>query len=249
MSLQLEKVIFGYSADQPVLNGIDLTLEAGKIYVLMGANGAGKSTLFNVINGYLKGATGEIRLNGLPIAGLKPYVISRSGIARTFQDNRLAPSLSVAENILLAMKGDPTDHWLKALLPRSLYRSTFEQMQNRLKVILDTFFLSEAEHQPAGNISYGQQKLLLLACAYANDPSVMLLDEPVSGINIKYREQITGVLRSLKAAGTAILVIEHVTDFIDEIADHIYFLTGGKLRGYDGLNSFRADPFVIQYFF
>ena len=249
MTLQLEKVSFGYTINQLLLKEIDLSLDKGNVYVLMGANGAGKTTLFNIINGYLKKSSGDIKLNNQIIYDLRPYIVNRLGVARTFQDSRLAISLTVKENILLAMKDDPTDYWLKALLPRSFYRLKLDKMEDQMKKILDTFFLKDVADKVASDISYGQQKLLLLACAYANEPTIMLLDEPVSGINREYREQIASLFAVFKNAGMTILMIEHVTDFINLTADYIYFLAGGQLYGYPTLDSFRSDPFVIQSFF
>ena len=229
-----------------MLDGCATALEPGRIYALLGANGAGKTTLFNLITGFLPLQTGEIRYQGRRLNGLKPYQINRLGVSRTFQDLRTITKLTVRENVLLAMPRNPTDSWHKALLPASLHKNGLAQLETEAGAIVGRYFLEAVSEHPAGEISYGQQKLLTIACCVANGAGLLLLDEPVAGINPEYRSKMVQLLQQLKAQGKTILLIEHNTDFINEVADRIYFLAGGKLSEYANLDEMRADPQVLE---
>ena len=159
-----------------------MSLEQGKIYALMGDNGSGKTTLLNLISGFLKPQNGQISVHGKPIIGLSPFKINKAGIGRTFQDLRLISKLTVRENILLAIQGNPTDSWYKGTLPASFFLKDLSKYEKTVETILTDFFLSEIKNSLAGEISYGQQKLLNLACCVANGAEILLLDEPVAGM-------------------------------------------------------------------
>lgn len=180
----------------------------------MGANGAGKTTLFNLITGFHQPASGIISFQQQPTIGLATYKINRMGIGRTFQDLRLIAKLTVKENILLAMPDNPTDIWTNALLPEPVFKKQIQQLEHKAEKIIADYFLQDVQHAMADEISFGQQKLLNLACCVANQAQLLLLDEPVAGISPHYREQITILIKQLKQQGKTLLMIEHNTDFI-----------------------------------
>jgi branched-chain amino acid transport system ATP-binding protein len=120
------------------------------------------------------------------------------------------------------MQYNPTDLWLKALLPASLYKHHLQRLENNADNILADFFLQEVQLSPATEISFGQQKLLNLACCVANGSDLLLLDEPVAGISPEYREKITIIIQQLKQAGKTVLMIEHNTDFIENAGDYFF---------------------------
>jgi ABC-type branched-subunit amino acid transport system ATPase component len=246
MILRLENVQFTFPGKIHLLHHISFVLEQGKIYALMGANGSGKTTLFNLLTGFLKPHSGKIFYNNIDITGKPPYKINLSSVGRIFQDLRLINDLTVTENITLAMKHNPTEKLFASMLPLSLYKEQLDCINQKAKSILERFFLSEVSSNKADSISYGQQKLLSLACCIANDANLLLLDEPVAGINQNYREKITHILKKLKAEGKTIFLIEHNTDFIEEVSDEIFFLDEGKIKEYDSLAHLKSDASVLE---
>lgn len=246
MALKLEHISFGFLKGNLLLDDLSFELEKGKVYALMGANGAGKTTLFNLITGFLKPQSGTISLSGNKINGLSPYLINRKGISRTFQDLRLVTKLTVKENIILAMRNNPTDKWFNALLPGFVYKDSSFNLELIAERLIVNYFLQDVLDSPAGEISYGQQKLLNLACCAANDAAVLLLDEPVAGINPAYRDKIVTIIKLLKDKGKTIFMIEHNTEFIDEVADSIFFLANGQIAKYTDINTMKADPKVLD---
>jgi branched-chain amino acid transport system ATP-binding protein len=229
-----------------LLDHVTFTLSQGKIYALMGSNGAGKTTLFNIISGFITPQSGKIYFENKNLIGLQPYKINRQGVGRTFQDLRLITKLTVKENIVLAMPQNPTDNWLNAMLPENFYRKLNAAWEKKAEEIIEGFFLSEVKSSQAGNISYGQQKLLSLACCMANGASLLLLDEPVAGVQPEYRNKIAKLLKQLREDGKTILLIEHNTDFIAEVADKIFFLHEGKISIFNDMETLRKDKQAME---
>lgn len=229
MLLLLQNISFGFSSEKQIFSGLSFCLEHGKIYALMGANGAGKTTLFNLISGFHKPNSGSLFFKQYNITHAKPYLINKHGIGRTFQELRLISKLTVKENILLAMPDHPTANCLSALLPASLFKKDLHRLENKANQILADYFLQDVQNAMANEISFGQQKLLNLACCVANGAELLLLDEPVAGISPHNREQITLLIKRLQQQGKTILMIEHNTDFIEATADHFLFLDSGTL--------------------
>ena len=246
MSLQIKNITHSFSASKKILDDISFELEEGKIYALMGANGSGKTTLFNIITGFIKPQSGDAFFDSNKISGLLPHKINRLGIGRTFQDLRLVSKLTVKENVLLAMDDDPTQAWYKAVLPKPIYKSQSNVLQERAEEIITTCFLQDVEYSLAGEISYGQQKLLNLACCIANNAELLLLDEPIAGINPKYQERIHDLLRRLRDERKTVLLIEHNTEFMQQIADRFFFLRNGKLKAYDTFAELKNNQEVLD---
>jgi branched-chain amino acid transport system ATP-binding protein len=246
MSLKIEHIGYGFSRQRLIFKDLSLEMEPGKIYVLMGSNGTGKTTLFNLINGFYKASGGKIIYKGKDITGLQPFKINRLGIARTFQDLRLAGKLTVLENIILAIRNNPSDQLAKAVLPAFFFRDHERQLTIQAEGICDRFFLGEVGHSPASEISYGQQKLLTMACCVANDASLLLLDEPVAGIQPEFREKIAGIIKQLKTEHKTLLIIEHNSDFIADIADELFFLNEGQISRFADMAQLKADPIVMS---
>jgi len=204
-----------------VLTNFSYSFKEKTIYALMGANGSGKTTLFNLLSGFLSSDSGQILLKNSSIEKLKPHQISNLGLSRTFQDMRLIPSLSVYDNILLALKNKKSEKLLNAFLPQKEY-----QYRDKIDKILIQTHLKPIQYSKAKDISYGQQKLLNLAVAMANDFDILLLDEPVAGVQPEFREEI---LELIKSFNKTIIVIEHNPEFIDNLTDNILFLDGGSI--------------------
>ena len=234
--------------DNEVLKDVNFSLERGKVYVLMGTNGSGKTTLFNIITGFLKADAGEVKLRDRNITNQEPHIINQMGIGRTFQDLRLIEGLSVIENVMLAFPGQEGEKWWKVLFPNKRVRN--EQAKNKQKAeeILKTCFIDDVARARAGEISYGQQKLLTLACCIANNAELFLLDEVVAGVNPRYRELLVTIIREWQQDGKTFLIIEHNSDFIKAVSDQILFLNEGRVRKYTSYDQLRDDAYVQEAF-
>jgi len=227
-----------------VLADVSLELSAGKISVLMGTNGAGKTTLLNILSGFMKPDGGSIYLDGTELSTLNTHEIASRGIGRTFQDMRIIEDMSVIENILLAFPGQQGEKWWRTLIPSS---SITAEQQTNAKVansLLGDCFLSDVIEHKASDISYGQQKLLNFACCLASGASILLLDEPVAGVNAHYRDQLSTLVKQQQRAGKSLLIIEHNSDFIEAVADEILFLDKGTLKRFPSYASFRNSNSV-----
>ena len=202
--------------DVRVLNGVNLHLECGFIYSLKGGNGSGKTTLINIISGFLKPEKGSIELKGKRIVRFSPFRLNRMGIGRTFQDLRLATQMTVYENILLALE-------------EKMFAYPNEEQRKRVDEILEMVSLSEKRNELAGEISYGQQKLLTIGCCIANDADLLLIDEPVAGIDKDNRIKIIQLVNQLKQKGKTILQIEHHPEYIAETSDYVLQIEKGVI--------------------
>ena len=200
--------------DVQVLNGANLCLEEGFIYTLKGGNGSGKTTLINIISGFLKPDEGSVELKGKKIVQFLPFRVNQIGIGRTFQDLRLATQMTVYENILLALE-------------KRMFAYPNESQRKRVDEILEMVSLSEKRSELAGEISYGQQKLLTIGCCIANNADLLLIDEPVAGIDKDNRVKIIQLVKQLKQEGKTILQIEHHPDYISETSDHVLRMEKG----------------------
>ena len=202
--------------DVQVLNGVNLRLEKGFVYALKGGNGSGKTTLINIISGYLAPTKGVVEFKGKKIAKFAPYYINRLGIGRTFQDLRLATQMTVYENILLALE-------------KQMFSNPNEEQKKRADEILKKVSLTEKQNELAGEISYGQQKLLTIGCCIANNADFLLIDEPVAGIDKDNILKIINLIKQLKQVGKTILQIEHNADYINATSDQVLNIEKGVI--------------------
>ena len=244
--LELKHLSFRFSLEKQILKDLSLSLEEKMIYALMGSNGAGKTTLFNLITGFIKPQRGEILFHSEKITHLSPFRINRKGVGRTFQDLRLITKLTIKENIILAMQNNPNDNWLNAMLPENFNRNSNQDLDKKADEIIEQFFLSGVKNSLGAEISYGQQKLLSLACCVANGASLLFIDEAVAGLQPEYRKKITMLIKQLKEQGKTILLIEHNTDFISDVADKIFFLHEGKISTFKNMETLRKDKQVME---
>lgn len=239
--LKVENLSFGFPG-RKIFDDISFQLQSGIITCLLGGNGSGKTTLFNVITGFLRPAAGIVRFRDVEITKCAPSRISRLGIARTFQDLRLIGKLSVRENLLLSLSTRASEGLMRALFRPEFGNGCDTTNRDKTDMLLSEFFLADVATQPASEISYGQQKLLTLACCAALDADLILLDEPVAGISPEYRERIAERLASLKTTGKTILFIEHQHDFLERVGDHFLFLESGRLHAFETLAALRDAP-------
>jgi ABC-type branched-subunit amino acid transport system ATPase component len=210
------KGIKKFFGDVRVLDGVSLHLDKGFVYTLKGGNGSGKTTLINIISGFLAPTKGVVELKGKVIIEFAPYRVNRLGIGRTFQDLRLATQMTVYENILLALEKKP-------------FAYPSNEQKKRVDEILVKVSLSEKRNELAGEISYGQQKLLTIGCCMANDADLLLIDEPVAGIDKDNQLKIISLVKQLKQEGKTVLQIEHNPAYIEATSDRIFQMEKGVI--------------------
>ncbi len=208
------------------LDSCSFEVKKGTITALIGPNGAGKTTLFNIITGFTDGDEGRVFFKGRDISELSPEERFLRGISRTFQIIRLLPKLTALENLLLAMPNHEK-FWHPIFSPLKM-RKKETQSCKKAREYLKFVGLDVKLNEKAMNLSYGQQKLLEIAKAIAQDSDLMLLDEPASGVNPTMLRNIRGLLLKLKEKGKTILFIEHNMDFVMDIADRVVVLDYGK---------------------
>lgn len=238
---KIEKYFNGIKAVQDC----DFMVDENKIVALIGPNGAGKTTVFNLITGLIRPDKGQIYFKGKPIIGLQPYQIARIGISRTFQLIRLFPKLTAMENLLLA-KNQEGENFLNTIFKPKYIRHEEKTNRERCLEFLRLVRLEDKSNSRAENLSYGQQKLLEIARILATEADLLLLDEPVTGVNPVMREKIKDILLKLKKKGKTILFIEHDMRFVMSIADKVVVMDHGEKIAIGTPKQIQKNPKVLQ---
>ena len=241
---KLEKYFNGIKAVQDC----NFVVDENKIVALIGPNGAGKTTVFNLISGLVKPDKGDIHFKGEPISGLQPYKIARLGISRTFQLIRLFPKLTAMENLLLA-KHQEGENFLSTILKLRYIKHEEKTNRERCLEFLKLVGLEDKTNSHAENLSYGQQKLLEIARVLATESDLLLLDEPVAGVNSVMREKIKDILIKLKKEGKTILFIEHDIRFVMDIADKVVVMDHGEEIAIGTPKQIQKNPKILEAYF
>jgi ABC-type branched-subunit amino acid transport system ATPase component len=213
------------------VNRCSLSLLPGKIYGLIGPNGSGKTTLFNCITGLLRRDAGEIRFKGERIDGLKPHQVARRGVGRTFQLIRIFPELTALENLLVVTAGP------------------FEAARRRAEELLRFVTLDRLQNEYAGNLSYGQQKLLEFIRVLVTDPELILLDEPAAGVNRTLLNELLAAITRLRNQGKTILIVEHDMKVVMGLCETVFVLDYGEKIAEGPPGVIQTDERVIEAYF
>lgn len=229
-----------------VLQDVNLEIPNGGIFGLIGPNGAGKTTVFNLITGLLPPTGGTIEFMGQNLAGRKPHDITRLGIARTFQNIRIFKEMSLLENVMVGMHSQLKYGPLGLLTGSGLFRSEECRARERASELLSWVRLDHKASDQADNLSYGDQRKLELARALASEPRLLLLDEPVAGMNSTEKTELMGEIRNISARGYTIFMIEHDMRFVMGLCEHIAVLNFGHIIARGGPDAIRNDPQVIE---
>ncbi len=220
------------------LDMCSISVEKGSITGLIGPNGSGKTTLFNVMTGYERVDTGQVRFQDQTITNVKPDRVFRLGVGRTFQLTRIFPRLTVLENMHVAAQRSD----FKGLLSR--WSSTHEQ--KRALELLDFVGLTPLKSLPAGNLSYGQKKLLEFAFVLIAEPQVILLDEPAGGVNPTMINYLTDRIRTLNSRGVTFLIVEHNMEFVMGLCQRVMVMHRGTKIAEGVPAEVRANPAVLE---
>lgn len=235
--LQVTDIRKSYGGVQ-ALAGCTMTFEEGAINGLIGPNGSGKTTLFNVISGYETADEGQVTLRGKDITGAKPDQVFEAGIGRTFQITRIFPRLTVVENLHVASQRRGFIGQLRS------WNSAAER--GRAMEVLDFVGLTPLADEPAGGLSYGQQKLLEFAFIIVARPSVMLLDEPAGGVNPTLLRGLADRIRALNKEGVTFVIVEHDMEFVMGLCDRVLVMHQGCALTAGLPQQVRANPDVLE---
>ncbi len=211
------------------LDGVSLDVPAGAVFGLIGPNGSGKTTLFNVITGFIRTDAGAVFFEGRQVTGQKPHRVARLGLCRTFQASACPQRMTVMENMLLAAPEQTGESLLALVVRRGQVRQEERKNIGRARELLAIVNLGAKENEYAGSLSGGQRKLLSLAQALMAEPKLILLDEPVAGVNPVLAEEIAVVIRRLRSEGRNFLIVEHNMKFIRETCERVAVLDSGKV--------------------
>jgi branched-chain amino acid transport system ATP-binding protein len=223
-----------------IIRGVDLAIAQGEIHAIIGPNGAGKSTLFNLITGHYRVSRGRIALNGQDITNRAPFQINRKGLSRSFQVTNIFARMSVYENVRCGALWDlgyGYSFWQFVARRRDL--------AERTEMVLEQTGLMSRRNVPAGMLSYSDQRALEIAVTIAGDASVVMLDEPTSGMSSSETEQAVALIRDISQTRTMVIV-EHDMGVVFDLADRISVLVYGKIIATGTPEKIRADPGVQE---
>ena len=205
-----------------------LEIQRGGITGLIGPNGAGKTTLFNLLTGFDQPNTGTWSFNGRSLGKLSPHQVARLGVVRTFQLTKALSRLTVMQNMLLGAQGQSGESFLKALIPRT-WKAQEKANTEKAMELLRRFKLDAKKDDFAGTLSGGQRKLLEMARALMSDPQVVMLDEPMAGVNPALTQSLLGHVKNLREQGMTVIFVEHDMDVVRDISDWVVVMAAGRI--------------------
>ena len=227
------------------VNVVHFELQRGSITALIGPNGAGKTTFFNVVTGFDHANTGTWSFDGDDITGLPGHQVARRGMVRTFQLTKALSRLKVIDNMKLGATGQVGENFFRALL-RPLWRDQEREVEERAEALLERFNLAHMRNEFAGTLSGGQRKLLEMARALMVQPQLVMLDEPMAGVNPALAQSIIGHVEGLRDEGLTVLFIEHDMDVVRTISDWVVVMAEGLLIAEGRHSSIVTNPRVID---
>ena len=243
--LKIDDLAKGYQGVRAV-DGVSFTVEAKQIVGIIGPNGSGKSTTIDCITGFQQADRGTVTIEGRDLSGQASWRIARAGLMRTFQTVRVYDKFTVNDNLLIAMQSFDTAGWFDAILRSPRLKREEERARARAAELSSLIGLAHYAHLPAGLLSYGQKKLLALACALMPRPRLVVLDEPVAGVNPSRIREIEVAIRTLRDAGETFLIVEHNTDFIMNLCDHVLVFDQGRKLTEGPPKQVLEDPRVLE---
>ncbi|MGE4043988.1 MAG: ABC transporter ATP-binding protein [Acetobacteraceae bacterium] len=232
-----------------VSDNVNVTIDRGEILGLIGPNGAGKTSLFNLISGVLRPDSGAIYLNGEPIVGRPLFRRARMGIARTWQNMLLFRTMTVMENLLIAPRDYPGESILRVTFGLGGVRASERSARQRALSILERMGLAHTAGSMVTDLPFGQQKLIGLARALMNDGPLLLLDEPMAGVEGAAYETMQAIVRQEAASGRAVCVVEHNVSFIRDLCSRAVFMANGKILQDGTVEELIASDVLTELYF
>ena len=240
--IDLRKAYAGVHA----LDGVSFAVEAGSITGLIGPNGSGKSTAIDCISGFQKRDGGRIVLAGTDISGKPAHHIARAGLMRTFQTVRIYERLSLRDNLAIAAQQFDPATWVDEFLRTKRYRDAVDKADGRARALVELIGLKRYYEIETGILSYGQKKLVALAAALMPHPKIVVLDEPVAGVNPSRIREIETALAQLNQAGETFLIVEHNVEFITNLCHRVIVLDQGKKLAEGTAREIHTDSRVLE---
>jgi len=229
------------------VNELDLNVGRGEIFGLIGPNGAGKTTIFNLLTGVYEPTSGDIRINGTRVNGLRPFQISRLGVSRTFQNIRLFPSMSVLENVVTACHRHAKQGVLSGILRLPAFHKDEAEHRKFAMELLEIFDLAKYKDEGGTSLPYGNQRRLEIVRALATRPNLLLLDEPAAGMNPSEQEDLTGLIKEIRDKfQLTIVLVEHNMRVVMGVCDRIQVVDYGKSIALGLPQDIKNDPKVIE---
>jgi len=220
-------------------------IQRGAITALIGPNGAGKTTFFNLLTGFDKANSGSWEFNGKSLSGVPSYRVARRGMVRTFQLTKALSRLTVLENMRLGAPSQRGERLAVAALPW-LWKSQEKQITEQADALLERFNLMRVRDDFAGSLSGGQRKLLEMARALMVGPEMVMLDEPMAGVNPRLRQTLNDHIRGLREHGTTVLFVEHDMDVVRDVSDWVIVMAQGQIVAEGPPDAVMANPAVID---
>jgi len=206
----------------------EVRIQRGAITALIGPNGAGKTTFFNLLTGFDQPDEGHVELNGESIDGVASHRLASRGMVRTFQLTKALSKLTVLENMKLGAKGQPGENFFRALFTPA-WRGREREVEEQARALLDRFNMSHMADEYAGTLSGGQRKLVEMARALMTEPELVMLDEPMAGVNPALTQSLLGHVKQLRAEGRTVIFVEHDMDVVRDISDWVVVMAEGQI--------------------
>lgn len=243
--LKIENLSKSFSGVHAVQD-VSFAIQPNTITGLIGPNGSGKSTLIDSISGFQRVDSGRVLFQGTDITNWEPHRVARLGLVRTFQTVRVYDDMSLRQNLVQATQPFDGANWLDDFFRTSRYRRGQAEAADRANYLLDLIGLKRKQEAPAAILSYGQKKLLALGAALMTRPKLVVLDEPVAGVNPSKIREIEEVILRLHAEGETFVIVEHNVDFIMRLSSRVITLASGSVLMDGKPEQVRTDPRVME---
>lgn len=228
---------------------LDIDLRQGTITALVGPNGAGKTTVFNLLTGFIAPDGGSVTLNGAELVGRTPDYIARLGVVRSFQDVRMIQRVTCLQNVMMAVQDQPGERLAPLFFGGSAVKRGETAARQKAMEWLSFVGMSDFADAPAGALSYGQSKLISLARLLATEAPVLLLDEPASGIDLKWLDKMLDLVEAVREQGRTVCIVEHNLHVVGRLADHTYFMELGRITAEGTIDELTSSPRLAEAYF
>jgi branched-chain amino acid transport system ATP-binding protein len=227
---------------------VTFTVQQGCIKAVIGPNGAGKTTLFNLVSGFLAPDSGEILYQGAPIHVKKPFEIAGLGMSRTFQHIRLFAHMTALENVMVGCHVRSSAGFIAGMLNLPATWREEKEIRDRSLELMDFLGIAGLAHAEATSLSYGQQRSVELARALASGPTMLLLDEPAAGLNMRETADTAKLIAKIRERGITVLIVEHDMSLVMNISDEVLVLSYGEKIADDTPRAVQSNPEVVRVY-